>query len=268
MDSKNYYRKYLKYKSRYLDLKNSQFSQYGTSRKNDTIIKNEKTKAKEDLVEYITLLYQVLNDLPSCFIKGSFVIDDNNNVLKPILEKAQSTKPIPMTSHTGFGPYKGKDKICKKTNGLCEVNLQNHPVTIACEDHSLERRNIKWYTFNNTEEENNPQRFIFFKLEGDSTFTIQHMKSAINRYVRKTKEKLKLKLRREDCHLEGNCTCDKKGCSGDPRGYTIDGHPDTCSLNKETHQRIGDEFFISTELNTALLGKKSVKECRQILDSK
>ena len=258
MDSKNYYIKYLKYKLKYINLKKSKFDiyQHGASSE-----KSEKNEAKKQLVNYINLLYKVLNETNSCFVKGSFIIDDHDNKLKPILQKAQSSKPIPMESHMGFRPYKGEAKICSKSNGLCEVNLSSYPVTINCGEHSLERKNIKWYTFNNTEDKNNPQRFVFFKLEGFSTLTLSHLTRAVSRYVLKKPSDLdSLPTRREDCHIEKNCKCTNE-CSSDPSGYQI-GSDNICKLSQTTHKRIGDEFFISSELNNAILDNQpSINIC-------
>jgi hypothetical protein len=249
MDSKNYYKKYLKYKLKYINLKKP----------------NENNQEKRKLVEYINLLYKVLNKTDSCFIKGSFVIDDCNNKLKPILAKAQSDKLIPMESHIGFVPYNGLYKICSKSNGLCEVNLSKYPVTINCGEHSLERKNIKWYTFNNTKDKNDPQRFVFFKLEGSSTLTVSHLKQAIVRYaLRRPSDSPSLPTRREDCAIENNCKCTNE-CSGDPSGYQI-GSNKICQLTQTTHERLGDEFFISSQLNSAILAKQSIEICQDILN--
>jgi hypothetical protein len=164
---------------------------------------------KKKIQKYCHILYKYLRDTDTCFVKGTFVIDDKNDNLKKLLLEGRSQfyklKKI-FSSHRNFGPYsviKAKklglnpsDVICKSTSGICEINLNDiEIVDVFCFDKDKEstndklrqqKANIKFYFFNNTDTKPNNQRFVFFKLERFKTISGKHALFAIKRYAIKT----------------------------------------------------------------------------------
>ena len=160
---------------------------------------------KKKIQKYCNILYKYLRDTGTCFVKGTFVIDDKNGNLKNLLLEgsAQFSKLKKIfASHLNFGPYslikanklglKSSDVICKSTSGICEINLNDvEIVDVFCFDKDKEsendklrqqKANIKFYFFNNTDTKPNNQRFVFFKLERFKTISAKHALSAIKRY--------------------------------------------------------------------------------------
>lgn len=216
-----------------------------------------KDSAKQQLSNYVKGLYEILGQTKACFLSGAFVIEDPENRLSKILTRAKGTtlKNRFLKSHTSFNPHtKG---ACE---GVCEVHI---PDFIGkCGDESRTYRNIKWYTFNNKEDQaKNPERFVYFKLETMKTFTSGHVRNASERYLLgKQPHESKLPKRREDCLKDKRgCACSKStGCPDDPKGFLIDNR---CAINKPTHDPIGDEFFISKDVNHALIDNQPVGLC-------
>jgi hypothetical protein len=167
---------------------------------------------KKKIQKYCNILYKYLRDTGTCFVKGTFVIDDKNGNLKNLLlegsDQFSKLKKI-FASHLNFGPYslvkakklglKSSDVICKSTSGICEINLNDvEIVDVFCFDKDKEsendklrqqKANIKFYFFNNTDTKPNNQRFVFFKLERFKTISAKHALSAIKRYkIRKAED--------------------------------------------------------------------------------
>jgi hypothetical protein len=252
---------------------------------------DSKTVMREQLRGYINNLYSIMSKHGGCFYSGSFVIDDFNGKLKKILTGAKSDELREiMHSHKSLGPIKNPD-ICSK--GICEVHFSQDPLEISCPDAkpaNIKKANVKWYTFNNNEKDkiDKPERFVFFKLEGDPTKSFNHLISAIGRYglssntahyVNSTNsssnnkdnqnsnsitKKQKMKKRREDCDHEGNCNCiigsNPNGCKvNDPKYLTFYTNSDSCQdanfgdFTIDTHTRVGDEFFVPSYISDTIL---------------
>ncbi len=161
---------------------------------------------KKKMQKYCNILYKYLKDTNTCFIKGTFVIDDKNDNLKKLLLDGSSEfnklRKV-FASHQSFGPYsvkkakklkeKPEDVICKSTSGICEINLNDvELVDVYCSDkykdsdndHFRQKKaNIKFYFFNNTDTKPNNQRFVFFKLERFKTISGKHALFAARRYI-------------------------------------------------------------------------------------
>lgn len=211
------------------------------------------------LYKYFKKLYQIVNDLNICFTKGVFIVDDNNNRLKEYLNFAKSIKLLPfMESHTDFNPYR-KSSVC---GGICEINI---PLKLKCNytNENESKRIIKWYTFNNSKDRKNPERFIFIKFEKYKSLSVKHGYTAFKRYVVKSKELILEHHRREDCNREGNCKCTKnncKFCKGhicntryfyDPEYLKT--NEGKCFNNIDHHTRIGDELFVNNIISNGIL---------------
>jgi hypothetical protein len=228
-------------------------------------------KNKEKAINFIELycryLYKYLNDTKTCFISGAFVIDDQNNKLKPLLKKAKSyqlSKLLPKTHHD-FIPYEKEDSICQ---GICEIHLTPSFKAFCNKNNKEFKGNVKWYTFNNLEnKEGGEQRFIYFKLEQSKTLSHHHIKNAFLRYVvhsdhykskSESESDTNIIHRREDCRIENNCNCKKynrnceKKYKSDPEGILIN-NQNKCIPNFDKHIRIGDEYFINNTINDTII---------------
>jgi hypothetical protein len=227
------------------------------SRKN--IISHSKHNALRVLYKYFTKIYKVMNHLNICFTKGTLIIDDNNNRLKKLLMFAKSTKLLPvMESHKDFKPYRNSF-IC---GGICEINLH---IRLKCYSSNEDqyKRNIKWYTFNNSKDKRNPERFVFIKFERYKSLSLKHGYSAFKRYVSKSEKNKSAFHRREDCKSDKNCLCSgtkcifckEHGCYSkyinDPEYLKVNNS--NCFHNIDFHKRIGDELFINNIINDGIL---------------
>jgi len=210
----------------------------------------KKAQAKSTIRDYILLLYAFMEKEGTCFLRGSFVIDDINGRFKELLVLAK-TKPkfeIP-ESHTGFNPV--RTTICK--DGVCEVHTK---VTTRCGDDGLEKENIKWYVFNNTAKPGDPvDRYVFLKLEGEATISFGHALSAIRRYGLKKQAKtgVSTQIRRQDCAKDPKgCHCAKQGCKQDKQTVKIG---QACIKKTQQYGRLGDEYFVPSQLNDAIIDR-------------
>jgi len=192
------------------------------------------TTAKQ-VSDYMSYLFKFLGKY--CFIKGSFVIADNNSKLYNFLKYADAkiSSIVPIESHT---IYKNDP-----TEPLREINLQSVPFTINCASDincrlSRTCRIIKWYRF-----VQNGNTFIFIKSEREPTVSLAHAYNATQRYLVKPKNEDCLKHRREDCEIVDH-NCDFEGKPLPYRMFPtviIDGTENPVS---ETYNRQGDEAFI------------------------
>jgi hypothetical protein len=214
------------------------------------------TQFKAFLQKYCQFLYKYLIDTNTCFVKGSFVIDDEKGFLKYLLGlfKNKKIKSVIPRTHAGFGP--SKRGLCESRSGICEIHLKDFFVNTACpnEKETQTKTNIKFYFFNNIdnqdEKNRNPNRFMFFKLERFPTLNLKHTILAAKRYS--TMFTQKEKQRREDCSVEDACVCTNDACHqkyvDDPIASKLQGESE-CNYNYDTHKRIGDEYFISSYIN-------------------
>jgi hypothetical protein len=221
-----------------------------------TNIKNT-TQFKRFLQQYCEYLYKYLKDTDTCFVKGSFVIDDKQGFMKYLLQNTKKKiKKVYGSTHDMFGPSKTK-QICDADSGICEIHLKTFSVTAECPK-SVEmgiqnKTNIKFYFFNNLYNgDEEPDRFMFFKLERFDTYSVKHSLAAMRRYSKQynTIEH----HRREDCVIEENCKCANLEIDC-PHKYLHDPHASKklydskCHLNYDQHKRIGDEYFINSYIN-------------------
>jgi hypothetical protein len=152
---------------------------------------------EKQISDYMSYLFKFLGKY--CFIKGSFVIADNNSQLYNFLnyaDKRISTKPLSET-HT---IYKNDPN-----ESLKEIELTHYPFVINCKSDencklSRECKVIKWYRFFE-----NGNSFIFIKPEREPSRTFTHNLNAFQRYALKINTPDCLQHRREDCYRESNC---------------------------------------------------------------
>jgi hypothetical protein len=192
------------------------------------------TTAKQ-VSDYMSYLFKFLGKY--CFIKGSFVIADNNSKLYNFLKYTDTaiSSVLPIVSHT---IYKNNS-----TEPLREINLQSVPFTINCASDINCRMSricgiIKWYRF-----VQNGNTFIFIKPEREPTLTIAHAYNATQRYWVKPKNEDCLKHRREDCEIVDH-NCDFEGKPLPYRMFPIVIIDGTENPVSETYNRQGDEAFI------------------------
>lgn len=189
--------------------------------------------------KYFDNLFKFLNKY--CFIKGAFVIADDDEKLLNLLTDIEDTKyktdltALNLESHIIY-----KDKL----EHLMEMNLESHPITANCKaDVNCTRTRIyksfKWYKFYD-----NGHKFIFVKPEREPTLTLEHGKYAINRYWRESGKKVEdcMRHRREDCYKDDNCDY-----IGEPLPYRNFKQVIINNIAydvEETYKRKGDEAFI------------------------
>jgi hypothetical protein len=199
-----------------------------------------KIKTDNDIFKiskYFDNLFKFLNKY--CFIKGAFVIADDNEKLFDLLKYTDNKYQTDLTANKLESHIIYKDE----TEHLMEMNLESFPITINCNaDPNCQRSRIfksfKWYRFND-----NGHKFIFVKPEREPTVTIAHAMNALNRYYLKTgKEEECLHHRREDCNIDGNC--DHIGQPLPYRNFTQVIINDKPYDVEETYERKGDEAFI------------------------
>jgi hypothetical protein len=244
---------------------------------------------KQKMKKYCQLLYEYLKATKTCFVKGAFVIDDENGKLKDLLREGQKksekknniiTLPNLLASHKDFGPDVNKESdICPSESGICEINLTNidDVFDLYCTDEYKNdkylkpkfesvrqlKKNIKFYFFNNNQSKagKSRDRFVFFKLELDPTVSLAHLLLAFKRYKLGIDESLDtFPIRREDCRKDTKtgCKCNKTNNScrhkfyTDHDGISID-NSDDCIVNYDLHNRIGDEYFINVHVNDEIV---------------
>jgi hypothetical protein len=210
----------------------------------------KKAQAKSTIRDYILLLYAFMEKEGTCFLRGSFVIDDINGRFKELLALAKTNPKFKIPeSHTGFNPV--RTTICK--DGVCEVHTK---VTTRCGDDGLEKENIKWYVFNNTAKAGDPvDRYVFLKLEGEATISFGHALSALRRYGLKKQAKtgVSTQIRRQDCAKDPKgCHCPKQGCKQDRQTVKIG---QSCMKKTQQYGRLGDEYFVPSQLNDAIIDR-------------
>lgn len=204
--------------------------------------------------KYFDNLFKFLNKY--CFIKGAFVIADDNEKLFDLLKYTDNKYQSDLTAHKLESHIIYKDE----TEHLMEINLESFPITINCNaDPNCQRSRIcksfKWYRFND-----NGHKFIFVKPEREPTVTIAHAINAVNRYYLKTgKEEECVHHRREDCNIDGNC--DHIGKPLPYRNFTQVIINDKTYDVEETYERKGDEAFIIepvSEFIISLINKNAI----------
>lgn len=190
---------------------------------------------------YMANLHDYLG--PYCFISGSFVVEDFNQTLQKFLFSCNPTTNNYFKSHDKFQHDKSKPIY------ECSINIVLTCTGCHPSDKPVPILNLKWYPFFQG------KWYVYLKMERYPTFTkngkldINHVQKWVDRHVfGKIKDHCVKK--REDCEN------DKDGC-----------HPETNKINFhsyrvesqepvqiiESHQRMGDEFFIPLGVSEYLL---------------
>ena len=215
---------------------------------------------KRKIIKYFDNLFKFLNKY--CFIKGAFVIADDNEQLFELLKYVDY---INLTNHNLETHIKYKDK----TEDLKEIDLTPEYITSNCKAEENCKRvrqfhSFKWYRFNN----NKGDKFIFVKPEREPTFSKEHVANAVNRYLLSTgKETDCVYHRREDCDIDKNC--DHEGKPLPYRNFTkviINGSSYDV---EETYDRKGDEAFIIEPVSKFiidLINNNKINDIRFIYD--
>lgn len=210
-------------------------------------------KPTEQLRDYIQNLFIYTTQF--CFTSGAFVIEDNDENLLNLLNSNKNSK-------IGSKRRVTHNKYMTDKSYQYEIHLpESSWITVNCgQGESKEMkasrvfRNIKWYQFIQSR-----QKYIYLKPEDFGTFSIPHVKNAIDRYVLHTYKEGNRKTRREDCEK------DKVKCRFDQVqtrpfemfGRTVildaEGNPIEEISNIETYTRKGDEVFITEPVSVFML---------------
>lgn len=156
-----------------------------------------------------------------CFTSGSFVIQDNDEILFNLLNNVDEKYVVNL--HT---PFITHNVFFTSTSQLKEIHMSSHPIDINCNPRKegcagkiAIFRNLKWYQFIPGESRN---KYIFLKPEKSAqSFSSEHAKHKGSMMAFGAPEKDCILSRREDCTRRGYSCNSKSFFSIDGSSYRM-----------------------------------------------
>lgn len=220
---------------------------------------------------FLTQLYEFLRANNVCFLKGSFVLEYDNNahpLYMYLMNGRDANVPLGLRSHKAFFDS-------SVASGIYEIHFNKNfkQLKVYCNSNPkfYMMENVKYYNFTA-----NGKNFFYLKLERFPSLNLSHALALLDRKkqhrqnVRREKtiiskppndDDVKPKNRREDC--DTLCKCKKlnvtanhlqPACYGDPLTYTYDNNTKLV-YSQNRHKRSGDEFFVPLEIVNDLFEK-------------
>lgn len=188
---------------------------------------------------YMANLHDYLG--PYCFISGSFVVEDFNKKLQQFLFSCNPTTNNYFKSHDKFQNDKSKPIY------ECSINI-----VLTCNgcdpsDKPVPILNVKWYPFFQG------KWYVYLKMERYPTFTKRGLLDT-NHAQKWMDRKIFGKIKDHCIKKREDCEKDSDGCHPEKNlnfhSYRVDAQ-DVQIV--ESHQRMGDEFFIPLGVSEYLL---------------
>ena len=181
---------------------------------------------------YMANLHDYLG--PYCFISGAFVVEDFNKKLQTFLFSCNPTTNNYFKSHDKFQDDKSKPIY------ECGINIVLTCTGCDPSDKPVPILNVKWYPFFQG------KWYVYLKMERYPTFTkrglldTNHAQKYVERHLfGKIKDHCVKK--REDCEDDSD-GCHPETNKQNFHSYALEQNPPVNIV--ESHQRMGDEFFI------------------------